>query len=89
MDNIHDSESGGTMILVEHDNGMATQSMHTGATVAVGARVQAGTPIGVSDGSGAGDPHLHFQVWPAGVPRTPGNTIDPTPFLDRARGVTP
>ena len=44
------------------DNGYVYRYAHIRPALQQGARVEAGTVVAISDGSGAGDPHLHFEV---------------------------
>lgn len=67
----------GNLITIRHDNGLETRYAHLSAVdVQVGARVEAGQPIGKVGTTGySTGPHLHFEV------RRDGQTIDPAPLL--------
>lgn len=54
----------GGFVDVLGDNGVVYRYGHQAAQVKVGQRLSAGDVVSVSDGSGAGDPHLHFEVRP-------------------------
>ncbi|WBB82537.1 M23 family metallopeptidase [Micromonospora sp. WMMD882] len=74
----------GTSVVVDHGNGYLTHYAHLSqATVAVGAKVDAGKTIGREGSTGdSTGPHLHFEVHEGSM----WNQIDPAPFM-RARGV--
>lgn len=57
---------GGGTIMVQYDDGSLGGFAHTGAMpgLKVGDRVGACTVIGVSDGSGTNNPHLHYTFRP-------------------------
>lgn len=61
-----DNQSGGGgyggFVDVLGDNGVLYRYAHQAAQVKVGQRVNAGDVVSISDGSGAGAPHLHFEV---------------------------
>lgn len=83
---------GGYMDIIG-DNGFVYRYGHQGGfKFKPGQRVKAGDIVSVSDGSGAGDPHLHFEVHPKAnydsngnyVPKYgEANTIDPLEHLSK------
>lgn len=75
----------GWYVVINADDGRSLFFAHlqTGSiTVAAGARVEAGTPIGRvgTTGSSSG-PHLHFEIWEGGWRDRGGHPIDPLPQL--------
>lgn len=63
--NVNKSGQGyGGYVDILGDNGVVYRYGHQAAQVKVGQRVGAGDVVSVSDGSGSGDPHLHFEVHP-------------------------
>ena len=75
------SESGyGTLVEIDHGNGYATRYAHLSvASVKIGDKVAAGTPIGRVGTSGRSTgPHLHYEVRIAGEP------VDPARYLKLA-----
>lgn len=68
----------GTMVEVDHGNGLVTRYAHLSATlVKVGQVVQTGTPIAKVGSTGRSTgPHLHFEV------RRDDQTVDPKSFLN-------
>jgi murein DD-endopeptidase MepM/ murein hydrolase activator NlpD len=74
----------GTYVTIQHADGFSTLYAHLAAvTVSVGETVSAGQRIGSVGMTGRTfGPHLHFEVYPAGV--TPGDVysaVDPRPWL--------
>lgn len=74
----------GRYVAIRHSDGTSTLYAHLSATsVSRGARVAACGVIGrVGQTGRASGPHLHFEVYPAGV--TPGNVyraVNPRPWL--------
>lgn len=54
------SPEGGNQIVIHNDDGSVSGYAHTAAKVSAGQKVAEGQPIGNSDGSGTGSPHLHY-----------------------------
>ena len=78
------AESGyGTLVEIDHGNGYATRYAHLSvASVKVGDKVAAGTPIGQIGTSGRSTgPHLHYEVRIAGEP------VDPARYLKLAGSI--
>ncbi len=81
----------GTYVTVQHADGtsslyahMSTVSVHAGQTVSGGQNLGQIGMTGRSFG-----PHLHFEIYPAGVePGDPYSAVNPEPWL-RALGLTP
>ena len=83
--------SGGQYIVLRHTDGSKTKYMHlSGVSIAAGATVTKGQPIGLSGGTrntpGAGGstgPHLHFEYSPNGniYANDATSKIDPLPCL--------
>ena len=72
------SEGGyGTMVEVDHGNGLATRYAHLSSTSVVpGQKIETGTVVGRVGSSGrATGPHLHYET------RINGDAVDPTRFL--------
>lgn len=74
----------GTYVAIEHSDGTTSLYAHmSGVDVAVGEQVDAGRVIGSVGQTGrAFGPHLHFEIYPAGV--RPGDVyqaVDPWPWL--------
>ena len=69
----------GFTVVVAHGGGLRTMYAHLSSTlVALGARVEAGTAVGVVGSTGrSSGPHLHFEV------RVRGLAVDPLPALRR------
>jgi murein DD-endopeptidase MepM/ murein hydrolase activator NlpD len=67
----------GFLVVVAHVGGVRTLYAHLmSVTVALGARVAAGSPVGLMGATGhATGPHLHFEV------RVRGLAVDPQPLL--------
>jgi murein DD-endopeptidase MepM/ murein hydrolase activator NlpD len=67
----------GFLVVVAHGGGVLTLSAHLqSVTVALGARVSVGSPVGLMGATGhATGPHLHFEV------RVHGLAVDPLPLL--------
>jgi murein DD-endopeptidase MepM/ murein hydrolase activator NlpD len=61
---VWNSGRGGNQILIQHGDGTVSGYAHTAATVKQGQLVFEGQPIGYSDDSGAGPPHLHYTFKP-------------------------
>jgi len=81
----------GTYVTIRHADSTSTLYAHlSSASVRTGERVSAGDVVGAVGQTGRSfGPHLHFEVYPAGV--KPGDVyaaIDPGPWL-KDRGVTP
>ncbi|GAA2098150.1 hypothetical protein GCM10009841_11000 [Microlunatus panaciterrae] len=81
----------GTYITIRHSDGTSTLYAHlSSVSVSVGQSVSGGQLIGHVGMTGRTfGPHLHFEVYPAGV--TPGDVyraINPEPWL-RSRGLNP
>jgi len=76
----HDSR-GGNQILILNDDGTVSGYAHTTPNVKEGQRVTEGQPIGYSDDSGSGAPHLHYTYRPC--PTCP--KIDPMEHLKDAK----
>lgn len=79
----------GRYVTIRHENGTSTLYAHL-ASVSVhdGQEVRGGRRIGAVGMTGRTfGPHLHFEVYPAGVqPRNPYDAVNPAPWL-RARGI--
>jgi murein DD-endopeptidase MepM/ murein hydrolase activator NlpD len=76
----------GNYVVIKADDGTSQAYMHlrAPATVAKGARVEAGQPIGeVGDTGRASGCHLHFELWTSPGWYEGGEPIDPLPFLRR------
>ena len=81
----------GTYVVVEHDDGNQTLYAHmSSVSVQVGERVAGGTALGQVGVTGRSfGPHLHFEVYPAGVePGDVYSAVDPRPWLNKL-GLTP
>ncbi len=76
----HDSR-GGNQILILNDDGTVSGYAHTAPNVKEEQRVTEGQPIGYSDDSGSGAPHLHYTYRPC--PTCP--KIDPMDHLKDAK----
>ncbi|MBF0634539.1 MAG: peptidoglycan DD-metalloendopeptidase family protein [Nitrospinae bacterium] len=62
--------NGGNQIIIRNSDGSESGYAHTAPTVAPDDKVTEGQEIGNSDGSGAGNPHLHYTWRPCpGCPR--------------------
>ena len=78
---IYEEDLLGTVVVVEHPDGLASAYCGLGAEPPVrpGDLVQAGTVLGTVGDSGIGEsgmePHLHLETWLAGEP------VDPTDYL--------
>ncbi len=72
----------GRMVEVRHAGDVTTRYGHLSAILCTpGDAVEAGTPLGLIGQTGrATGPHLHFEVWKAGV------AVDPLPWLAGDRG---
>lgn len=68
----------GLWVEVRHDNGLSTRYAHLSRQlVATGARVYAGTPLGLGGSTGnSTGPHLHFET------RVSGEAVDPATMFD-------
>jgi murein DD-endopeptidase MepM/ murein hydrolase activator NlpD len=78
----------GWYVKIQHPAGVATLYCHMlrRGVVRPGQAVAAGQVIGYVGSSGnSSAPHLHFEVHVASPPTTPGNAVDPLPFM-RTRG---
>jgi murein DD-endopeptidase MepM/ murein hydrolase activator NlpD len=73
----------GQMIEVRHANGLSTRYGHLSViSVGVGAKVAAGSPIGLVGSTGRSTgPHLHYET------RRDGNAIDPTLYIAVGRAL--
>lgn len=73
----------GTVVEIDHGNGMETRYAHLSATLArTGQKVLIGTPVGQVGSTGRSTgPHLHFEV------RRNDVALDPKPFLDTGKRV--
>ncbi len=70
------------MITADDGYDHAYMHMQQPATLAKGARVNTGDPIGlVGDTGAASGCHLHFEMWSAPGWYTGGAAVDPLPFL--------
>jgi murein DD-endopeptidase MepM/ murein hydrolase activator NlpD len=79
----------GRYVTIRHAGGTSTLYAHLASTpVRVGQRVDGGRRIGAVGMTGRTfGPHLHFELYPAGVkPHDPYEAVDPAPWL-RARGL--
>lgn len=87
VENIKNDPSGyGTYMDVRGDNGFIYRYAHISPLAKKGQRITAGQAIATPNGSGAGDPHLHFEVLPAhsydaGKQYSKYATIDPVKHL--------
>lgn len=73
---INTSPGGANQLLIRYFDGSIGGYAHVRATVSVGAKVIAGQPVGVSDGSGTKDPHLHYTYRISGSLPT-GQKVNP------------
>ena len=74
----------GTYVAIKHSDGTHSLYAHLSAVeVSVGDEVSAGQTIGrVGQTGRAFGPHLHFEIYPAGVePGDVYNAVDPWPWL--------
>lgn len=74
----------GNYVVITADDGYDHAYMHMQqpATLAKGARVNTGDPVGlVGDTGAASGCHLHFEMWSAPGWYTGGAAVDPLPFL--------
>jgi murein DD-endopeptidase MepM/ murein hydrolase activator NlpD len=73
----------GNMVEIDHGYGFKTRYGHLSSIlVAVGAKVQKGTPIGRLGSTGRSTgPHVHYEIWLADVLR------DPSRFIEAGRHV--
>ena len=74
----------GTYVTIEHSDGTTSLYAHmSGVEVSVGEEVDAGRVIGrVGQTGRAFGPHLHFEIYPAGVePSDVYRAVDPWPWL--------
>jgi murein DD-endopeptidase MepM/ murein hydrolase activator NlpD len=79
----------GHYVTIRHADGKSTLYAHMSAvSVRVGERVDGGDRVGAIGMTGRTfGPHVHFELYPAGVtPRNPYDAINPAPWL-RARGL--
>jgi murein DD-endopeptidase MepM/ murein hydrolase activator NlpD len=69
----HRGEAFGTVIILNHGNGVKTMYSHLGRLVVErGQRVRRGGVIGIQGVTGkTTGPHVHFEVWVEGEPRDP------------------
>lgn len=75
----------GTYVTIEHSDGTTSLYAHMSAvSVDAGDRVDAGQVVGKVGQTGrAFGPHLHFEIYPAGVDAGDVyNAVDPQPWLD-------
>ena len=81
----NDPEGYGGYVDILGDNGYVYRYAHQRMFVKVGQRVEAGDAVSTANGSGAGDPHLHFEVRPYSSYKKSqygmGGTIDPVKHL--------
>lgn len=75
----------GTYVAIKHSDGTSSLYAHmSSVSVSTGERVDAGRLVGQVGQTGrAFGPHLHFEIYPAGVePGDVYNAVDPKPWLD-------